>query len=216
MKRLECVLKYIKGEILVDIGCDHGYLTIDAVKSGKVKQAYALDVNELPLENAKKNINQACLSDKINTVLSNGLDDFDLEFDCLTICGMGGILMCDILKRGLNKLKNVKTIILEPNNNQNIVREFLNNNNFFIINEDLCYEKGHIYEIIVVEHGKMNLTKMEIDFGPINLVKKDELFIKKYKSILESLENSIKHASEESKLQLEEKIKYIKEAIGGF
>lgn len=216
MKRLECVLKYIEGKILVDLGCDHGYLAINAINLCKVNKAYALDINELPLENAKKNIKNANLSDKIETVLSDGLDNFELEFDCLTICGMGGILMCDILKRGLNKLKNVKRIILEPNNNQNIVREFLNNNNFFIINEDLCYEKGHIYEIIVIEHGKMNLTKKEIDFGPINLKKKDELFIRKYKSILEGLEKSLEHASNKSKKQLEERIKYIKEAIGGF
>lgn len=217
MKRLECVLKYIEGEVLVDLGCDHGYLAIDAIKSGKAKYAYALDVNELPLENANKNIKQANLDKSIKTVLSNGLDDFNESFDCLTICGMGGILMCDILKRGLNKLKNVKRIILEPNNNQNIVRKFLNENNFLIKNEDLCYEKGHIYEIIIVEHGKMNLSEMEIDFGPINLKNRSELFIKKYQAILDNLTNSLSSTTNnESKKTLQDKINYIKEAIGGF
>ena len=37
---------------LADIGCDHGFLAISLVKSGKVKKAFCSDINEGPLKRA--------------------------------------------------------------------------------------------------------------------------------------------------------------------
>lgn len=214
MKRLECVLKYINGNTLADIGCDHGYLAIDAVKSKRVNQAYCMDINEMPLKNALENIKKNDLTDKITTILSDGLDNLPNNCDIISICGMGGILISSILEKNIDKLEN-KLLILEPNNNQNVLRKFLNDNSFLITDEDMCLENGHIYEIIVAKRGKMNLSIQEIDFGPINLRKKNVLFMKKYNNIINTLEENLKNTnSEESKEKLLNKINYIKESIG--
>lgn len=214
MKRLECVLKYINGNTLADIGCDHGYLAIDAVKSKRVNQAYCMDINEMPLKNALENIKKNDLTDKITTILSDGLDNLPNNCDIISICGMGGILISSILEKNIDKLEN-KLLILEPNNNQNVLRKFLNDNSFLITDEDMCLENGHIYEIIVAKRGKMNLSIQEIDFGPINLRKKNVLFLKKYNNIINTLEENLKNtSSEESKEKLLNKINYIKESIG--
>lgn len=214
MKRLECVLKFIKGNTLADIGCDHGYLAIDAIKANRVNKAYCMDINELPLKNAIENIKKNNLSEKITTILSDGLDNLPCDCDIISICGMGGILISSILEKNIDKL-NDKLLILEPNNNQNILRKFLNDNSFLIIDEDMCQENGHIYEIIVAKRGKMNLSIKEIDFGPINLRKKNVLFMNKYKNIIKNLEENLKNTTnEESKEKLLNKINYIKESIG--
>ena len=57
----------------VDVGCDHGYIPIALVDSGKCPHALACDINAGPLAKAEENIRAAGLSEQIGTCLSNGL-----------------------------------------------------------------------------------------------------------------------------------------------
>ena len=57
----------------VDVGCDHGYIPIALVESGKCPRALACDINAGPLAKAEENIHAAGLSEQIGTCLSNGL-----------------------------------------------------------------------------------------------------------------------------------------------
>ena len=45
-----------RGNVIADIGCDHGFTSITLVKSGAYKKALAMDVRTGPLERAVKNI----------------------------------------------------------------------------------------------------------------------------------------------------------------
>ena len=58
----------------VDVGTDHGYLAIHLVKTGICGSCIACDINTAPLDSARKNIREAGLSDRIETVLTDGLD----------------------------------------------------------------------------------------------------------------------------------------------
>ena len=52
-KRLETILKLIpNGEVLADIGTDHGYIPTYAVKNNIVKKAIAADISKGSLEKA--------------------------------------------------------------------------------------------------------------------------------------------------------------------
>ena len=53
-----------RGNILADIGTDHGYIPIYLVENGIVPYAYACDVKEGPLERAREHIRQHSLEDK--------------------------------------------------------------------------------------------------------------------------------------------------------
>ncbi len=57
----------------VDVGCDHGYIPIALVRSGKCENALACDVRPGPLNKAEEHIRAAGLEDRIRTVLSDGL-----------------------------------------------------------------------------------------------------------------------------------------------
>ena len=80
---------------------------------------------------------------------------------------MGGSLISKILNDSLKKLDQVKTLILQPNNSEYAVREFLKNNKFKITNEMIVYEDDHYYTIIVAEHGDNDYDDYDLLYGPI-------------------------------------------------
>ena len=79
--------------------------------------------------NAKRNINEENLN--IKTILADGLPYLDSEIDIVSILGMGGRLIRDILNRA--DLQHVKRLVLSPNSEAIILREYLEKNNFKIL-----------------------------------------------------------------------------------
>ena len=72
--RLSLVASFVrKGSRVADIGTDHAYIPVYLVQTGVSPSAVAADLRKMPLENAKKTIEQYDLSSKISTVLSDGL-----------------------------------------------------------------------------------------------------------------------------------------------
>ena len=67
-ERLLTVLNKINNcSSLLDVGCDHGYLAIAAVKEKRAGRVIASDVNKGPLEAARENIRKNLLEEKIET-----------------------------------------------------------------------------------------------------------------------------------------------------
>lgn len=215
MNRLETISALTKGyDTIADIGSDHAYVCIEAVKKYGVKKAYACDINEGPLINAKFNISYNHLNDKIETVLSNGLKDFNEFVDLYIIAGMGGRLIKDILNDSLEKALKAKALILEPNNEEALLREFLFKNNFSISKEIIIKDGKHYYEIMVVNPLKtLDYNNLDILFGPILRREKSNVFIEKYTNKLNMLEDNLKKASDKGALVIKEKIDLIKEVL---
>lgn len=187
MKRIELLASLSKGSnILCDVGCDHAYVLIEALNKYNVKSGIACDINEGPLEMAKKNILLNNLEDKIKLILSNGFSNVDCDFDTAIIAGMGGSLICDILNNSINKLQN-KKLILQANNDRYKLRLFLVNNNFKIVDERCLIEQGKYYEIIVCESGNMILSDYDLKYGPILRRNRNEAFLSHYKNIYSQL-----------------------------
>ncbi len=89
-----------EGNRLVDVGCDHGYLPVYLVHTGRIQRAIAMDVREGPLSRAREHIEDYSLSAYIECRLSDGLEALKAgEGDTLVIAGMGGPLMEQILTR---------------------------------------------------------------------------------------------------------------------
>ena len=89
--RLSLVASFVrKGSRVADIGTDHAYIPVYLVQTGVSPSAVAADLRKMPLENAKKTIEQYDLSSKISTVLSDGLDGIEKNCcDDIVIAGMG-------------------------------------------------------------------------------------------------------------------------------
>ena len=142
-----------KGERLIDVGCDHGYLAITLVRSGKVKTALACDLRRGPLKNAGENIALYGLEGKIHTHLADGLDGVSGgKGDVVTICGMGGDNIARILERAPWTRESV--IIAQPMTKQHRLRDFLAKNGYAVSAERLVYEDRRLYTAMVIEKGR--------------------------------------------------------------
>jgi len=198
MKRLKEIIKYINNsDIVADIGCDHGYLLKLAVDEKKIIKGYAIDNKVGPLNSAKNNlVNYENIAFKLSDGLIN-VDESDIN--CVVIAGMGGMLINKIFDDSIDKFKNINKVIVCPNRNMDKVRLNFNNNGFKITNEDVIYEDGKYYDIIVFEKGEQILSEKELYFGPILLNKKTTDFINKWKEYYLKIIN-IESKKEEIKL----------------
>lgn len=187
-KRLSMISEMIKPyKRIADVGCDHGYLIIEAFKNSNIEYAIAIDNKIGPLNCAKKNIEKYNYNVKFS--LSDGISDVS-EVDAIVIAGMGGLLITKILSNK-DKLLGVKRLILQANRNNYELRCFLMNNQWKIINEQIVYDDEIYYEIIVCEKvdKKVLYNDDELNYGPILLKNKDSIFINKINNEINHLKS---------------------------
>ena len=175
--RLEAVAKMVtKGNRVCDVGCDHGYISIYLIQNNISPYVYAMDVNKGPLERAKEHIKMYGLSDRIETILSDGLVSLkERDADAMVCAGMGGRLVIKILTEGMEQVLKMKELVLQPQSEIHLVRSFLREQGFFIDKEDMVFEDGKYYPMIhvLVHPDKQNEENSLFDkFGPDLLMKK--------------------------------------------
>lgn len=152
-KRLELIASYIpKGSKLADIGSDHALLPVYTIQQGIALSAIAGEVNAGPYQAAVKQVADAGLTKHIEVRLGDGLSVLqEGEVDAVTIAGMGGGLISEILKRGSNLLSSVNVMVLQPNVGEEAVRRWLYSNGWLLADESILEEDGKIYEILYCE-----------------------------------------------------------------
>ena len=98
--RLKKIAELVSGEgIAVDVGTDHAYLAAELVKSGKCSRVIASDVKEGPLESARNTVEKYGVSDNVELVLSDGLENISLNgVSDIVIAGMGGETIAAIME----------------------------------------------------------------------------------------------------------------------
>lgn len=167
--------------VLADIGSDHGYLPVWLVLHDVVATAIACEIAEGPIQALQKTIQLSHTENKISVKKGDGLQPIiGKSVDMVTICGMGGNLICQILERDLAKV-DVSTLVLAPNVNEGLVREWLINNGWTIEDEDIVEDMHHFYEIIVAKKGHGVFSEKEMYLGPVILSKKTNTIIEKWK-----------------------------------
>ncbi len=136
--------------VVYDIGCDHGYVSIELALSRGAGKVYACDVNEGPLKAAALNIEAAGLSDVIETRLSDGLHNIDNADapDAIVIAGMGGRLMSRILTEGKETVMKASQLVLQPQSEIFLVRKWLRDNGFSIYREQSVLDSEKYYFVI--------------------------------------------------------------------
>ena len=195
---------------IADVGCDHGYLIIEAFKKYELNSAIAIDNKKGPLNQAIENIKKYDFYNNVRFSLSSGIKDIDDITEVVVIAGMGGMLISDILN---DDLKNVQRLILQPNRDIREVRSKISSLNFKIVNEKVIFENGKYYEIITCDKINDNVfyTEEELEFGPILLKEKNNMFIQKWNNEIEKLENILKNT--EIQDSINKKIERIKNII---
>lgn len=189
-ERMKAVAAMVtNGNVVADVGTDHGYIPIRLVQKGYIQRAIAMDINEGPLQRAQDNIKNHKLEKQIETRLSDGVAKLEVgEADTIVIAGMGGELIMRILTEGREVCRGAKELILQPQSDIQKVRQFLREQSYRIIDENMIYEDGKYYFVMKVIPVETDLTWEKLQetatiacdrYGPL-LLKNGNPILRKY------------------------------------
>lgn len=179
-KRLEVVASFIDNndKAMIDVGCDHGLLSIYLAKTYKDMKIIASDINNNALNNAKNNIEKNKLKDRIDIRLGSGIsviNDSD-NIDTIVVAGMGANTIIGFLKYSPNKLKNINKIVIQSNTDLYFLRKNMSNIGYYIEDEELVLDSDKIYTVIKFIKGRRRYSYKELYLGPILINKNNKLF----------------------------------------
>lgn len=162
-KRLKSCCEFVSGKgIVCDIGTDHAYLAVELIKSGKCGKVIASDVKEGPLEAARKNVEKYGVSDKVELVLSDGLENINPDgVTDIVIAGMGGETIVNILEDYFRKNcpEDIR-LILQPMSKPEMLREFLYNLGYMNISEKAVEDGNRIYTVICAQKSNFQYCQI--------------------------------------------------------
>ncbi len=218
--RLSAIASFVpKGSRVIDVGTDHAYIPIYLVESGLAITCLATDINKGPLEKAQKNISAHGIT-SIELMQTNGVEGIAPDKgDVLMISGMGGYLIVDILKRGQELVKNLKRMILQPQQDIIEVRQYLHSIGFRIVEETFVKDEDKYYTVIVAEPGEEHYShEYEYLYGKCLIEKKLSVFkewvemkLAKQEGIYRALAKQDSPSANERKSELEKEIQTLRE-----
>lgn len=236
-KRLQALVDMVTPEMrVVDVGCDHGFVSISLVQRGISPRVLAMDVRKGPLSRAREHIAEYNLSEYIDTRLSDGLLEYRKgEADSLICAGMGGRLMMKILTDSRDKAWSLQELILQPQSELPIFRRFLCDEGYRILDENILYEEGKYYFLMKVCYaGNENREaidktergtdgKLADKFGGLLLQKRDPI-LKQYleetlynqRLIEEKLGENQKERARERLIEVRQEIADLEKALSLF
>jgi tRNA (adenine22-N1)-methyltransferase len=187
-KRMQTIANLInKCSTLADVGCDHGKILLYALEYDIAKNVIASDISEKSVNKAKLLLEKNNF-ENFNIIVSDGFLNYPKnilnKIDCVIISGLGGLEIVEILKgllkNNLNNLK-LKQIVLQPQNNEILLREFLISNKLFINIDKIVKDNGKFYSVIdinIIKNDIMQkLRKLDVIFGKTNFLVKNNDFV---------------------------------------
>ena len=153
--RLSAVASLVRDGVRVaDIGTDHAYLLTYLIEKGVCPRGIAADLRKGPLENARQTVIEAGLTDKVELILSDGLENI-IEGSCddIVIAGMGGNLIAEILSKA-HWIKNENlNIVAQPMTHAEVLRQFFVDNGFEILREKTATDGRRFYCIMSAKYS---------------------------------------------------------------
>ncbi|MCL1975703.1 MAG: class I SAM-dependent methyltransferase [Firmicutes bacterium] len=150
-----------------DIGTDHSYLPVYLIINGICPSVIATEKARGPFDNACQLVELLSLSRHIDMRLGSGLTVLSAgEAATITMAGMGGYVIRDILNASPEVASTSSRLVLQPQKNCSMLRRYLQETGWRIVAEDIAYDYGFYYEIIAAEPGYMELSEDETLFGP--------------------------------------------------
>ncbi len=191
---LEIVKILGKNEIVVDVGCDHGYVANYLVEEKLANLVYATDISEPSLQKNQEFTKLRGNENKVISVLGDGLIPLeDKKFDAVIMAGMGGELIMKIIKDSYQILKD-KILVLQPMTARVELREFLGQSGFQIEKEGISRDGNKFYEIIRAIPGPKADSKTSYYFGN-NLVEEcNDVLIEYIEFLIEKNQKYLKEA----------------------
>ena len=182
-KRLLTILSFInEKDKIVDIGCDHAYLSLLLAKRGQA--SIAVDVVSSIIDKLKKQIKNPLIS----FYKSDGLENVDDSlYDMPVLSGMGTYTILNIIKKSN---KNFDKVLTCSNGKYKTLRNGMLELGFVSVKEQIVKENNKYYNIILFKKGNKKYSEKELYFG-IN--HQDKKMLKEYNDYLKRKYEKIKN-----------------------
>ncbi len=195
-KRLLCCASLVKqGASVADIGADHGYLGIYLLLNGIAAHVYASDLREKPIAKARENAGKYGVADSMDFFCAPGLDAIPQEaIDTVVCAGMGSDSIMEILEAA-PWLKNPRySLILEPQSSGQDLRNYLAEQGFRTLREELVQDGGFLYSVILAAYdGTARTLTPGRQYLSEALLESHSPLLEAYRSrLLLSLENTVR------------------------
>ncbi|MDH0733452.1 tRNA (adenine(22)-N(1))-methyltransferase TrmK [Pseudomonas sichuanensis] len=193
--RLERVAAHIPaGARLADIGSDHGYLPVALLRRGAIAAAVAGEVALTPFQAAQRTVRENGLEAQATVRLASGLAAIEPQdgITAVSICGMGGETIRDILEAGKQRLSGKERLVLQPNGGEQPLRQWLMDNDYRIRCEEVLRENRFDYEIIVAERCEdVAYSAEQLYFGPLLMQQRSPAFLFKWQRMLRQKQQTL-------------------------
>ena len=186
----------------IDVGCDHGYVSLAMLKTGKCESAVFTDVSAACLSKAEKLLTKFVNSGKAKGYVTDGFCGLESEnADLALIAGMGGEEIINILSAAKTLPEK---LCLQPMKNSDKVRAYAKNEGYKAVKDGTFKAGGKFYDLMLFVRGNDEYTEEEIYFGKDNVKGDNPDFKEKAKKIAESLEKAAQNQNvkEETKKEL--------------
>lgn len=191
--RINKIVSFVdENKIVCDIGCDHGITSMKVYDEKSPIKVIATDISQNSLKKIVDKISGSYYD--IETVVTDGIYELDkYQPEEIIISGMGGFLITKIIDQGKNVATKAEKLILQANNSTAVLRRYLLENGFEIIDEAIAYDDDIYYDIIVASFRADRTFSYENDceyeFGKLNIDNKNPLLKRKLEKILFISEN---------------------------
>ena len=149
-----------------DIGTDHGLLPCHLLESNACARMILADVSPKALRHAEEQVRARHLEARARLVCADGLDALTEPCGCVSIMGMGGETLADILRRGRDRLHGA-VLVLSAHTEQPLVRKAVRDIGYHFTREALCKAAGRFYLFWRAEPGEAALSEEAIRYGSL-------------------------------------------------
>lgn len=164
-ERLQLAAKlYDPCELGADIGTDHGLLPRHLLAEGICQRMIVADISEKALQHARDTIRLSGLENRADFVCADGLRAITQPCGVISIMGMGGETMAEILRKGQDHLQGA-ALVLSAHTEQQLVREALRDIGYRLTAEQLCLAEGRYYIFWKAVPGQEEVSDGDIRYG---------------------------------------------------
>lgn len=155
---------YDSCDLAADIGTDHAHLPAALLQRGRVQHMILTDISESALANAREEILRLRLWDRVSLRLGDGLSPLREACGMISVMGMGGRTIREILLAGRSRLRGA-SLLLSAHTDWHLIRSAVQELGYHLDREEPCFAAGRYYLILVARPGAAEMSGRELRLG---------------------------------------------------
>ena len=178
-------------ELAADIGTDHAHLPAALLQRGRCLHMILTDLSESALANARNEMIRFRLTDRVTLRAGDGLAPLKESCGMISVTGMGGRTVRDILLSGKEKLCGA-SLVLSAHTDLPLIRDAVTRIGYHLDREEPCFCAGRYYLVMRARPGARPVTPREVRLGGPLFDSASEQLIPYLKRRRDVLENSLR------------------------